>query len=45
MEVAPRYALLTLFKLFVLFTLFTLFKLLTLKCVMEWVVGDGVDTP
>ena len=45
MEVAPRYALLTLFKLFVLFTLFTLFKLLTLKCVMEWVMGDGVDTP
>ena len=38
MEVAPRYALLTLFKLFVLFTLFTLFKLLTLKCVMEWVM-------
>ena len=27
MEVAPRYALLTLFKLFVLFTLFTLFPL------------------
>ena len=44
-EVAPRYALLTLFILFVLFTLFTLFKLLTLKCVMEWVMGDGVDTP